>query len=172
MKKVLSGLVALVLVFSSCVVFAAGPDWECILVEPIDLRYLRIDPRNLWLDPMAPPPAVKGSEKEVIIELGSSDFDWSYAVDNAEMVNLVLQERIPFVGPFAGLMAPPVINRWHFEPLKEGDVTITFTCPVHYQRGYEKQFADGKEVSYTYHIDSKLNMELVSEERVTLPSPW
>lgn len=164
MKKVLSGLVALVLVLSSCVVFAAGLDGKSIPIEVLDFR-------NGWFEYTAPPPAVKGSEKEVIVELRSCGCDWSYSVDKEDMLKLVSQERIPFIGPFAGLMPPPTINRWHFEPLKEGDVTITFTSPVYWQ-DWKHEFAKSKKVSYTYHIDSKLNMELVSEERVTLPLPW
>lgn len=120
---------------------------------------------------LKPPPAVKGSDKEVIVELSSSGYSWSYTVDNEDMVKLVSQERIPFRGPWGGLMPPPEINRWHFEPLKEGDVTITFTSPVYWQ-DWKHEFSKSKKVSYTYHIDSKLNMELVSEQRVTLPLPW
>lgn len=164
MKKVLSGLVALVLVFSSCVVFAAGSDGKSIPIKVADCG-------NVWWKYTEPPPAVKGSEKEVIVELSSSGYSWSYTVDNEDMVKLVSQERIPFRGPWGGLMPPPEINRWHFEPLKEGDVTIIFTAPGYFQ-WWANKFAEGKKISYTYHIDSDLNMELVSEERVTLPSPW
>lgn len=164
MKKVLSVLFALAFVLSSCVVFAAGVEKEAITSGTASRRSV------LWTG-LKPPPAVKGSEKEVIIELGSSGFDWSYTVDNEEVVKLVSYERIPFMGAWGGIMPPPTTNRWHFEPIKEGDVTITFTSPVHWQ-DWKHEFAKSKKISYTYHIDGDLNMELVSEGSVTLPLSW
>lgn len=160
MKKVLSGVFALVFVLSPCVIFAAGSGDAADIVKPaIVLGDLGTA--------FHPHPAIKGSNKEVIVELISCGYSWSYTVDNEDMVKLVSQKS--FVPNLAGSVPVPTTNRWHFEPLKKGDVTVTFTSPSH-NRGpdYRPELVGGRKISYTYHIDSNLNMELVSKTEVPL----
>lgn len=128
MKKLLSSLLALMLLLSSCVLFA------------------------------------KESSNIAVVVLDSChavDYRWSYTIDNKDMLDCIFYEYMEFRGASAGYFPAHGSDELHFKALKEGDVTITFVSTP-YKDGLREEITASRTLVYTYHVDSNLNIELVS----------
>lgn len=97
MRKLLSSLLALMLIFASCVGFAFA--W--------------------WED--------SGRAEVRLRACPSVGYDWEYTFDKENMLREVSCEFVPYDIWQPILGAPYGNKEWHFEALQEGDVTITFT---------------------------------------------
>lgn len=128
MKKLLSSLLALMLLLSSCVLFA------------------------------------KESSNIAVVVLDSChavDYRWTYTIDKENMLDCIFYEYMEFRGASAGYFPAHGSDELHFKALKEGDVTITFVSSS-YKDGLREEPIASRTLVYTYHVDSNLNIELVS----------
>ena len=82
----------------------------------------------------------------------STGYSWSYTTDNDGMISEISHSYSSSNPELCGAGGG---EEWHFQGLKEGNVSITFTYSQHWND------SDAKTKTFTYYIDSDLNMHLL-----------
>lgn len=82
----------------------------------------------------------------------STGYSWSYTTNNDGMISEISHS---YSSSNPELLGSDGGEEWHFQGLKEGNVSITFTYSRHWDG------SDAKTKTFTYYIDSDLNMHLL-----------